>query len=276
MILDKNIDPILSPLLGIEVISNPVPVLDGLILRLNSIESPITQSSEKAVKWENMIADQYHATQSNNSLRPSISSFNNFRSVLFNSSNSEYMQFDSALATKLESVAETTIFAVYRFNAYPQLSVIFSASNSAQGSTELLMRASDTGGDVTGMSGRNNGAGLFVDQPSFTELVTTLSPNGTDLNILSYWASNTVDGSGNRSNIFHREKTSQGSPSKASFNNLNAVNSVNLGANIDSSGPQWHMNGHILEILLYERPLDDSERSEVNSFLSDSWNIDLT
>jgi len=240
------------------------PVLSNLQLWLDASASEnFVLTGLKIETWIDLSGQGHNAIQDVSNDQPTLatSNLNTNRIVDFDSSATEFLELDQHVGD-FQSISSGSVFIVARTTPSDNNASFMAVSDTADVGNDVLFQVQDLG---TSME-------LFVREGG--GLINVKAPLVAGDWFLGLFEVDTVaDGDGDKARVFSNGVRGEGSTTQAFFNSVNNLNSMRIGNNQDSGGNEFHYNGDLAEILLFDRRLSDSETAEVNFYLSQKWGI---
>ncbi|MFT6106337.1 MAG: prepilin-type N-terminal cleavage/methylation domain-containing protein [Rickettsiales bacterium] len=250
--------------------SSPVKDVDGLILWLEttmpqSFDVPNVENGQSISTWFDLSPEGNNSVIGN---APTYTSdeIRGLPALRFDGVN-DYME--SILPLTLISNQLQIFLVCRRGGSFP---VIDDVSPDADISTSALVLdgGNGNGDDKSGIKyvivGKEGAGGNLTTSRNDTDLSTASHPGIG----VSYIQSTRFDGS---NNIVHLNGVEQAFVnSTGDFN----VGRILIGARYFDNSVQLFYNGSIAEIIVFDRPLNNNERMDIEQYLSRKWDIEIT
>ncbi len=222
-----------------------LPVTSGLVLWLDAADSDtITSSSNKVSGWADK-AGSNNLSQNNSDYQPSTAAdtINNLNTLSFDATN-DHLSLGNALIGSTENF---TIFAVANLDVVGSNRFIVSQYSNFGHSNRTVFLI---------LNQANNNISYFRGDPGFVNSGQVVSAGVAALFMSARNGNNLTiekNGTGNSSNV-------------SSFTVAQLPFTIGTGSSV-----QGVLQGHVGEIIVYNRALTDEERGEVETYLNNKW-----
>ncbi len=227
-----------------------LPITQGLALRLDASAITGLSDGDPVYQWDDLSGNNNHLTQGDSNRQPE---YHNDK-VLFDGNN-DYLEVPAFLSSPFDSVS---VFLVGDFAG---------STNDGWGygliqSTGNVGSASFFSG-ITGTHGDNGSINITLDG-NWSNGEIEIYPNKGDARIQTLIYGN----SNYKAYVSGSEELDQ-----------SAASSVSISGTFNIGGHSNHnrsVDGSIFEVIVYDRALSDSERQQVELYLSNKWGINLS